>query len=95
MRASKIALASASLMFAFSSTAARAETCQPGSSGCVLPLPRPAAPVAPVADVPVAEPFAEAAEAGTDFLLPALLALAVLGLGAYFLFFDDDDKVSP
>jgi hypothetical protein len=95
MRLAKIALASASIMFAFSSTAARAEYCQPGGSGCVLPLPGPAAAPGPMTSAPIAEPAAEVAEGGFDLLLPLLLGLAVIGIGAYFLLDDDGDSVSP
>lgn len=95
MRLPKIALAAASLTFAFSSTAARAEMCQPGAGGCVLPLPGPVATPGPgpVAG-PIAEPIAEVAEAGFNFV-PFLIALAVIGLGAYFLLDDDGGPVSP
>jgi hypothetical protein len=93
MRLPKIALAAASITFAFSSTAAQAAYCQPGTSGCVLPLPGPG----PTVSVPVstvAEPMIEEAGGGIG-LLPILIALAALGIGAYFLLDDDGDVVSP
>lgn len=94
MRLPKIVLAAASLSFAFSSTAARAEVCQPGT-GCVLPLPGPA----PVANVPVDSGVVpvteEVVEGGFNFL-PFLIGLAVLaGIAAYLLLDDDEDTVSP
>lgn len=78
-----------------STTAAIANSCQPGQAGCVLPVG-----VAPpvVVHTPVAgEPVGEIIEGGGIGWLPILLGLAALGLGAYFLFLDDDeeDVISP
>jgi len=78
-----------------STTAAIANSCQPGQAGCVLPVG-----VAPpvVVQTPVAgEPVGEIIEGGGIGWLPILLGLAALGLGAYFLFLDDDeeDVISP
>jgi hypothetical protein len=74
--------------------------CQAGQGSCVLPI----------ADVPPAPPMTEApppagevgaavseAAAGGGGISAILVlgALALLGLGAYFLFFDDDEPVTP
>jgi hypothetical protein len=86
---------SAALCFS-STTAALANSCQPGQSGCVLPVgvtPPPVQVTTPVETVPgVIE-----SDVGGINWLPILLGLAALGLGAYFLFFDDDeeDVVTP
>jgi|GEM_PF-6416846 len=92
MRFAKIALAAASMTFAFSSTAARAAICQPGTSGCVLPLPGPVASV-PVQTSPGPAPVLVEEEAGFNFL-PYLIGLAALAAAGYFLFLDDD-RESP
>jgi hypothetical protein len=93
MRLPKIALAAASITFAFSSTAARAEYCQPGSAGCVLPLPGAAPAAGPVTATPMGEPIVEEVAGGFNFL-PFLLAAAVIAIGLYFLL-DEDEEVSP
>lgn len=95
MRLPKIALAAASLAFAFSSTAAQAASCQPGTAGCVLPLPGPA----PTASVPTstAVPVGEALiEEGGFNALPFILgAIALAALAAFLLLQDDEDPITP
>ena len=59
---------------------------------CVLPLPNaPAAAPAPVARPVTTAPVVE--EASSFPLIPVLLGLAALGVGAYLLLDDDDDDV--
>ena len=89
MRLPKIVLATASLALAFSSTAARAEVCQPGT-GCVLPLPGPATAPPVQTTGPMAEPIVEEVAEGFNFL-PFLIAAVALGLGLFFLLDEDDE----
>lgn len=76
-----------------STTAALANTCQPGQAGCVLPVGVAPPPVVQT-QAPV-QPVGEIVESGGIGWLPILLGLAALGLGAYFLLDDDDEVVSP
>ena len=78
-----------------STTAALANVCQPGQAGCVLPVG--VAPPVVVQQPIVGEPVGEIIESEGIGWLPILLGLAALGLGAYFLFLDDDeeDVISP
>ncbi len=89
------AVLSVALCFS-STTAALANTCQPGQAGCVLPVgvAPPVVVQTPVTTAPVA---GEIVEGGGIGWLPILLGLAALGLGAYFLLNDDDegDVISP
>ena len=77
-----------------STTAALANVCQPGQSGCVLPV---GVTPPPVVHTPgPVEPIGEIIESEGIGWLPILLGLAALGLGAYFLLDDDDeDVISP
>ena len=88
------AVLSVALCFA-STTAAVANTCQPGQAGCVLPVG--VAPPVVVQTPVVGEPVGEIVEGGGIGWLPILLGLAALGLGAYFLLDDDDEGavISP
>jgi len=84
---------SVALCFA-STTAAVANSCQPGQSGCVLPV---GVTPPPVVQTPTpVETVGEIVETEGIGWLPILLGLAALGLGAYFLLDDDDeDVISP
>lgn len=95
MRMPKIALAAASLALAFSSTAAQAANCQPGTSGCVLPLPGPPAstPVGTSTAVPVGETLID--ESGFNALPFILGAIALAALAAFLLLQEDEDRVTP
>lgn len=76
-----------------STTAALANTCQPGQAGCVLPV---GVTPPPVVQTPaVSQPVGEIIESEGIGWLPILLGLAALGLGAYFLLDDDEEVVSP
>lgn len=87
------AVLSVALCFA-STTAALANTCQPGQAGCVLPVGVSPPPVV-VQTTPV-ETVGEIVESEGIGWLPILLGLAALGLGAYFLLDDDEeDVISP
>lgn len=78
-----------------STTAAVANSCQPGQAGCVLPV-GVAPPVIVQTPVVTGEPVSEIIEGGGIGWLPILLGLAALGLGAYFLLDDDEeDVISP
>lgn len=90
MRLPKIALAAAGVALAFSSTAARAEACQPGTTGCVLPLPGPVTAPPIQTTGPIAEPIIEEVAGGFNFL-PFLIAAAAIGLALYFLLLEDDE----
>ncbi len=73
-----------------STTAALANVCQPGQSGCVLPV----GVTPPVVQTPTpVQPIGEIVESEGIGWLPILLGLAALGLGAYFLLDDDDEEV--
>lgn len=74
-----------------STTAALANSCQPGQSGCVLPVGVTPPPVVQTQG-PV-ESVGEIVESGGIGWLPILLGLAALGLGAYFLLDDDEEEV--
>jgi len=75
-----------------STTAAVANSCQPGQSGCVLPV----GVTPPTVVTQVSEPVGEIIESEGIGWLPILLGLAALGLGAYFLLNDDDEEpISP
>jgi len=71
--------------------------CQASQPGCVLPVADvpPPVPTAETPPPPVAEaaPIAEAAAGGGGIgLIPILVALGLLGVASYFLFFDDDEE---
>jgi hypothetical protein len=93
MRLPKIFAASASLALAFNPVVAQAASCQPGQSGCVLPLPGPA----PTVVVPQTGGYVApmVVEEGGFNILPWIIGLAALAAAGYFLFLnDDDDTVS-
>ena len=92
MRLPKIFAATASLALAFNATVAHAAACQPGQSGCVLPLPGPApAVVVPGVVVPeVAAPAVFVEEGGFN-ILPYLIGLVALAGIGYLLFMQDDE----
>ena len=86
------ALASTALLFA--TTATPAAACQPGTSGCVLPLPRGVAP--PVITTSVGNPAVPMVDAGgtSGFdILPWLLGAAALAALAYFVLLNDEEEV--
>ena len=80
----------------FATTATPAAACQPGTAGCVLPLPAGMAP--PVVTTSVGNPAVPMVDAGgSDGLgiLPWILGVAALAALAYFVLLNDEDDTSP